>query len=191
MSSTKTRTATRVSALLLGALAASAHADDAGIRIGYSERLADVRIQSMPAQSASTTMRFEAFDRALNFELEENRALMKRSAPTPDGVRVYRGRVAGEPGSWARFVVVDGQPRGMYFDGRETYAVEPAGNETSVYRLADVEIPDGLLRCSHVEHARDAMHLLAAVGESTSRPAVQRAMGATEILDVVGLFPGG
>ncbi|MEO1202980.1 MAG: M12 family metallo-peptidase, partial [Pseudomonadota bacterium] len=48
----------------------------------------------------------------------------------------------------------------------------------------DVEIPAGLMRCSHVGHAGNAMQLMSAVGESTSRPDVMRALGATEVIDV-------
>ncbi len=179
-----TRKARLVFALLLGAaFAAPVSADEAGILMGYSERLTGFEIEApRAALETSSTMRFEAFDRRLSFRVQENRALL--SGSMPEGVRAYRGRIEGEPGSWARFVVVDGRPRGMYFDGSDMYGVEPAGDATTVYRLADVQIPGGLLRCPHVEHAHDARELLSAVGDSTSRPAVQRALGATQTIDV-------
>lgn len=185
MDDSKTRDWKRAVTLVLCAFsAAPSPADDNGIRIGYSEQLTGVAIQAARPSRDATTMRFEAFDRQLEFVLQENRALLKTTGSTPEGVQVYRGRIDGEPDSWARFVVVDGRPRGMYSDGHEVYAVEPAGDETSVYRLADVEIPAGLMRCSHVGHADNAMQLMSAVGESTSRPDVMRALGATEVIDV-------
>ena len=186
------RTIRLLAALCLGASSGSAAlADEAGIRIVYSERLLGLEIERAPAARGSDTMmQFDAFGRRLRFRLEPNRALVRReSGGLADDVEVYRGEVDGKPGSWARFTVVDGQPLGMFFDGTELFAVESPDRRTGlsspvVYRLADLEISPGTLRCSHGGQSRNAMQLLSAVSAETSRPAVQNALDGTPNLDV-------
>jgi uncharacterized repeat protein (TIGR01451 family) len=76
-----------------------------------------------------------------------------------DGVDIYRGELAGRPGSWARIVVSDGMPRGLFWDGTEMYAIEAPGdsivqsNVPVIYRLADAQIAPGSMSCGSASMA--------------------------------------
>ena len=181
-----------IAALCFGTcMVSGAFAVEADIRVAYSERLQGLEIERVPSVTDSdTSLQFDAFGQRLRFRLEPNRALLRRaSAAIAQNVEVYRGEVEGRPGSWARFTIVNGQPQGMFFDGEELFAVEVAARQSGssspvVYRLSDLEIPAGLLRCDHVSHSANAMQLLAAVSEETSQPPMQNAAGAVSNLDV-------
>ena len=88
------RTIRLLAALCLGASSGSAAlADEAGIRIGYSERLLGLEIERpTAARGSDTMMQFDVFGRRLRFRLEPNRTLLRReSGAVAEDVEVYRG----------------------------------------------------------------------------------------------------
>ena len=104
---------------------------------------------------APVRLGFDALGKSFDFQLEPNSGLLSRAsrAALPDGVGVYRGDLAGIPGSWARIVIVDGAPRGVFWDGQQMYAIEAPGGSIVqsdapiVYRLADTFIESGAMSC--------------------------------------------
>ena len=87
-----------------------------------------------PGGAAPLIMSFDALGRSFDLELEPNSRLVSvaRQNSLLDGVDIYRGELAGRPGSWARIVVADGVPQGMFWDGQEMFAIEAPGD--SVHR---------------------------------------------------------
>lgn len=169
-------------------------AAESGTSVSYRESLEALSISTVaPALAANgpeATMRFQAMGREFDFRLQPNRALLAAVGQRIDtrDIAVYRGRIAGVAGSWARFVVTDGAPRGMFFDGTTVYAVEAgvdaAGQrQPTIFRLEDLAIEPGALACDHVAHAKDADQLLAAVKGETG-PTIASAPGATSNMDV-------
>jgi hypothetical protein len=106
-------------------------------------------------------MSFDALGRRFDLELEPNSRLVSvaRQNPLLDGVDIYRGELAGQPGSWARIVVSEGMPRGLFWDGNEMYAIEAPGdsivqsNVSVIYRLADAQIAPGSMSCGSASMA--------------------------------------
>ena len=117
-----------------------------------------------PGSAATTLMQFNAMGRSFDLELEPNSRLMRAAAQNPAlaGVDIYRGTLAGREGSWARIVIVDGVPRGMFFDGEEHFAIEAPGDSVVatdapvVFRLADATIAPGAMSCGNADHAMAA-----------------------------------
>lgn len=140
-------------------------ADRNDISVAHFEPLQRLELRAVGAIAAnaeqragsveSTVMSFDALGRSFDFELEHNSRLMNaaRQNPLLDGVDIYRGEIAGAEGSWARIVMANGVPSGMFFDGQELYAIEAPGDaavDTSVpvvYRLADAHIVPGSITC--------------------------------------------
>ena len=114
-----------------------------------------------PGGAAPLVMSFDALGRRFDLELEPNSRLLSaaRQNPLLDGVDIYRGELAGRPGSWARIVVSDGMPRGLFWDGIEMYAIEAPGdsivqsNVPVIYRLADAQIAPGSMTCGSASMA--------------------------------------
>jgi hypothetical protein len=118
-------------------------------------------------------MRFNAFSRHFNMELRSNHAIidaLDRRALAND-VQIYRGALTGSPDSWARIVMAAGQPRGMFFDGSELYAIELSDQgEAVVFRLADLTLEPGTISCSSTSNATtgaDLFKLVATEGSTT------------------------
>ncbi|MEM7412795.1 MAG: zinc-dependent metalloprotease [Myxococcota bacterium] len=102
-----------------------------------------------------TALAFNAFQRRFEVVLEPNDQLLagwsEAARSQLEGVRVYRGELAGTPGSWVRLVERDGGWTGMIWDGVELYAIDRTrdlgdtladvteGEANVVYRMADVE----------------------------------------------------
>ena len=114
--------------------------------------------------AAPLVMSFDALGRRFDLELEPNSRLVSvaRQNPLLDGVDIYRGELAGQPGSWARIVVSDGMPSGLFWDGNEMYAIEAPGdsivqsNVSVIYRLADAQIAPGSMSCGSASTAMTA-----------------------------------
>ncbi|MDJ0938818.1 MAG: M12 family metallo-peptidase [Woeseiaceae bacterium] len=182
------KTFTRCMATGLALLVAcSAFAADSNIRIRHSESLQRLVVETntnvQAVARAQRGMRFEAMGREFDFSLEPNRTLLRAIGNRlPDGVDVFRGELAGTPGSWARFVITGGVPQGMFFDGTELYAVEAGADGAIVYRLADLEIAPGTLGCSHVASAKSASELVQAVKDEL--PTAAQAPGAVSNIDI-------
>ncbi len=101
------------------------------------------------------TLSFDALGRSFDLQLEPNVGLLSaasRSALSA-GVEIFRGRLAGDPDSWARIVVYDGMPRGLIWDGEQLFAIEAPGDSVLqasspiIYRLADTIIVPGTMSC--------------------------------------------
>jgi uncharacterized repeat protein (TIGR01451 family) len=111
--------------------------------------------------AAPLVMSFDALGRRFDLELEANSRLMPvaRQNPLLDGVDIYRGELAGRPGSWARIVVSNGMPSGLFWDGNEMYAIEAPGDSivqtdvSVIYRLADAQIAPGSMSCGSASMA--------------------------------------
>jgi len=106
-------------------------------------------------RSAPIELSFDAMGRVFDLRLEPNDRLLS-AAPAGmqlAGIGVYRGRLEGVQGSWARITVVDGVPRGLIWDGDEMFALEAPGDSLLqisspvIYRLADMIIVPGTMRC--------------------------------------------
>lgn len=105
--------------------------------------------------AAPLIMSFDALGRSFDLQLEPNSRLLSvaRQNPIFDGVDIYRGELAGRPGSWARIVVSNGMPSGLLWDGQEMFAIEAPGDSVVhsdvpvIYRLADAQIAAGSMTC--------------------------------------------
>ena len=164
----------RVAAVFVGVitLLTTAQAND-GIRIVYQEPLVQLRMayaaspdQQKPG-AAARSLRFDAFGKRFDINLEINRTLLDAvQRQRLDGrYEIYRGDIAGVPNSWVRLVIADGVPRGMLWDGVELLAIDverdaATGIESAfIYRLSDLQIPPGMLGCSEIGQARNAGEL--------------------------------
>lgn len=145
-----------VGVVALGVLAFAMHAAAEPLRITHAEPL---RLQSSAAasQTLSTTQQrltFDAFGRRFDLELEPNVRLLAEISPLQmqqlDHVQLLRGRIRGNPESWVRLTLIDGQYVGAIWDGAELYAIDaqtnlrssldhPVGTlgGTLIYRLSD------------------------------------------------------
>ena len=145
-----------------GLFSAAFAAQPGSITVSHYESLQRLDMQaadvSTPQKATGTgpvELRFDALGQSFDFQLEPNRGLLTQSSRNalPDDVQVYRGILAGRPGSWARIVVYDGMPRGVFSDGHQLYAIEAPGdsivNAASpiIYRLADTFIEPGAMTC--------------------------------------------
>jgi hypothetical protein len=140
--------------------------------------------------AAPLVMSFDALGRRFDLELEANSRLVTaaRQNPLLDGVNIYRGELAGRPGSWARIVVSDGMPSGLFWDGQEMYAIEAPGDSIVqssapvIYRLADARIAPGSMSCGSAPMAATgAAAVDSLLGELD---AISQAPGAVSELDM-------
>lgn len=153
---------------LTPALAPSAAAAD--VTILHHESPRGWHFEATPAGGG--TLEFTAFGRHWRLDLVPNARLaaaLGRSAPDDNpGVALYRGRIAGEPGSWLRLTRdAAGRWAGLLWDGAQLYAFESADslagadadNDTArlkagpagapvVFRLADMQLEPGALGCA-------------------------------------------
>ncbi len=148
-------------ALLLVPLAAQA-APLRGLRILHHEAL-----QVVATDAAGRSLEFDAYGRRFALRLERNEQLGFVSAARTPGVEALRGTVEGAGagtsvrGSWVRVTRTPAGLYGMFYDGLDLYAIEPAreaaghvvgtleaqGNEPVIYRLADTLLPPGEATC--------------------------------------------
>lgn len=148
-------------------------------------------------QATPVELRFDALGKSFELQLEPNSRLLARASRNalPEGIEVYRGQLAGHPGSWARIVVFDGVPSGLIWDGDELFAIEAPGDsllQTSsavIYRLADAVIAPGAMSCGSAALASNgAVAYQALVGE-LGGGVVQAPGAVTEItMGAVGDF---
>jgi len=150
-------------------MANAAGPDD--VMLSHYEPLQQLTLHTMSSDAANASqkaggaaplvMSFDALGRRFDLELEPNSRLVSiaRQNPLLDGVDIYRGELAGRPGSWARIVVSNGMPSGLFWDGDEMYAIEAPGdsivqtNVSVIYRLADAQIAPGSMSCGSVSMA--------------------------------------
>jgi len=137
-------------------------AQPGGIIVSHYESLQRFDMQAANALTAQepdgtgpVALSFDALGQTFDFQLEPNSGFLTQASrdALPDGVQVYRGNLANMPGSWARIVVFDGMPRGVFSDGDQLYAIDAPGdsivNTASpiIYRLADTFIEPGTMTC--------------------------------------------
>lgn len=191
-----------VAAVIFGlTLVTCAKAEDA-VTVSYQEPLEGFRLvypasTGMQQKIRATTaraLRFDAFGRRFDINLEENRSLLNAElrGRVGDGYEIYRGDIAGVPNSWVRLVVVDRLPRGMLWDGDDLWAIEvqrDASTNTAspvMYRLSDLQIPIGALGCSAIGASRNAGEVAKAVMSEVTANAAQ-GPGSTSQIDIAVL----
>ena len=160
----------------------------------------DTQSQSFDAnvqRTGSTRLSFDALGQQFEFALEVNDRV---AASIPDGssnarIQVYRGGLRGNPASWARIVMVDGQPSGIFSDGIEMYAIESPGDSSLsidsavVYRFADVFIAAGTMSCGSDSLVGRASSVSNEIMRSSKAAMAQGPGALSEILvSVVGDF---
>ena len=149
-------------AAVSGLLSTVTAAQPGGATVSHFESLQRLSMQSADASTGQkprgtgpVSLKFDALGQTFDIQLEPNSGLLSpvSRAALPQGVEIYRGRLAGNPGSWARIVVFEGMPRGLFWDGEQMYAIEAPGDsivETTspvVFRLADTFIEPGTMSC--------------------------------------------
>ena len=102
-------------------------------------------------------MRFEAYGRRFNFQLDPNPGLQRAVPADRADIEALRGRLDALPKSWVRMTHTGSGWRGLISDGEQLYAVEPASEVADsvvqpladlsatasvVYRLQDALLPD-------------------------------------------------
>ena len=106
-------------------------------------------------KAAALTLAFDALAQNFELQLEPNDRLLSRAsrAAVPSGIALYRGKLAGKPGSWTRMVIANDEPRGLIWDGEQMFVIEAPGDSAVptdapiVYRLADTYVTPGTLTC--------------------------------------------
>ena len=131
------------------------------------------------------SLRFDALGRSFDLQLEPNSVLLPAAlqASLASDIGVYRGRVAGNPDSWARIVLSAGVPAGLIWDGEQLFAVEAPGDSAVatdvpiIFRLADTYVVPGTMSCgTDTSSATAAAGYQKLVGEL--RGAVSQSAGA-------------
>jgi len=147
--------------LACAALAAStaAHAADPhDFRVLHAQAIGvDARELAPATAGGATSLSFQAYGRQFDFTLQSNARLLARvPAPLKTSLQrypIYKGTIAGKPGSWVRLTRIGAELHGAFWDGTDLYAVAPAreiapyalqsldasGAQAVVYRLADTE----------------------------------------------------
>lgn len=149
--------------ILLGIGSITLAAPHDGVVVNHHESLqrfdfntgGSLGMQKLSRAAGPARMQFDALGKSFDLELESNDGLLSRSAHDARRaeVSIYKGRLAGNPDSWARITVFEGQPRGLIFDGDELYAIEAPGDsalaidDVVIYRLSDTFIMPGTMHC--------------------------------------------
>jgi len=186
---------------------AAAQSDDAQILYFEPLRLSS---HSTTAQQKSTRVRelqFDAYGRHFVVSLEPNEKLspLLRSKTGVAPVELYRGKINGATGSWARIAFTDGQPQGMLWDGSELYVIEPvaklgeslptdvpvSADTVAIFRLADVSMKPDAASCgtdtAGVEREKGSDAYDSLVSELKGATAIMQAAGATRRLQISAL----
>ena len=169
---------------------------DAGISLTHYETLERLSVQSGRAggeQKATgmgpVELRFDALGRTFDLQLEPNANLLEAMSGS-DGIGdsvPYRGKIAGNPDSWARIVISNGMPAGIVYDGENLFALEIPGDavvDTTapiVYRLADALIAPGALSCASGSMPTNGAAMFKAVVAGLDAGVSQAPGAATEI----------
>nr|WP_298718269.1 M12 family metallo-peptidase [uncultured Steroidobacter sp.] len=159
-------------------------------------------------QKSSQTQRlqFDAYGRRFVVTLEPNEKLspLLPSQSGSSDLALYRGRVDGLAGSWARLSMADGKLEGMIWDGAELYVIEqvealreslPANtsadpNATAIFRLNDVVMAPGAASCgsdTNVAASKGSDTYDSMLAELKASPTIMQAVGATRRLEISAL----
>jgi len=161
--------------VFLALLSPLTQASEPKSRIRYAEP-AQIPVSQLPRSSevaqagAPARLVFDAYGRRFDLELESNDRLLRRLSATRRSELpphdLYRGRVAGLPGSWVRLTRLPDGLYGAIWDGNEFYSIAPAhalaeflggvaprtSEQPLVYRAADVDVLTGPGFCLAIEH---------------------------------------
>jgi hypothetical protein len=122
-------------------------------RILYHEKIV---LRKSAGAGPAERVTFDAYGRRFDLLLQPNLRI-KRALPKSGGsVEPLQGTLEDTPGSWARITRSSTGWRGVFSDGQEIYAIEPAADvadaviqplqtqpsEPVVYRLSDALLPD-------------------------------------------------
>lgn len=201
-----------LAAIICSSVTGSAFAlDRADSRILYFEpvQLAAPGNAGQQKPSPTRELQFDAYGRRFVVTLEPNdrlSSLLQNKSGSSD-LALYRGRVNGASGSWARLSVAHGKIQGMLWDGSELYVIEPVAelhgslpantsadpNATAIFRLDDVAMTPGAASCgsdasSAANKGSDAYSSMLA--ELKGSPAMMQAVGATKRLEIAALGDG-
>ena len=196
--------------LLLAATAAlaisqaQAASGPGGFSVSHHEGLQDFAFShagtlERPALSAAgpATMAFSALGRRFELQLESNERLLSENARgmLDSGVRLYKGRIAGNENSWVRIVMYDGVPGGLIWNGTELLAIEAPGDssvvttEPVIYRLADTYVSGGAMTCELAGPSGNAAVAYAGLIGELGNAAAGAAVPAEELaLGAIGDF---
>jgi hypothetical protein len=197
---------------IFGAFSAAALSADAAAagdsHILYFEplRLTAPAAQSQHKSSRSRDLQFDAYGRRFVLSLQPNDKLspLLQSKPGTAAVDLYKGRIDGASGSWVRIAVIEGQLRGMLWDGADLYVVEPVSKlraslpanaptddgVTAIFRLADVVMMPGATSCgadTTAPTSKGSEAYGSLLNELKSAPAVMQAAGAVKRLEISAL----
>jgi hypothetical protein len=153
-------------ACLLAMSAPTSYAAPPLARLAHAEALVPARDATEPQAYAAQlraddagrdALRFRAFGRDFAFALRNNPRLARKGAD----YLVQEGTLPSAPGSWVRITRRGSDIIGMFSDGEELFAIEPAAGLVAllapgtpapaahnlVYRLADLRIDPAALAC--------------------------------------------
>ena len=187
-----------LAAVLAASFSTAYAADRDAVALTHYEPIHQIDMRTVSARAANAlqetsggplVMSFDALGRSFDLELEPNSHVIAaaRQNPMLNGVDIYRGELAGQPNSWARIVVANGVPRGMFFDGQDLYAIEAPGdsivssNVPVVFRLADMQVAPGAMSCGAAAVTTGASAFENLVGEIGS---MAEAQGAVEEIGI-------
>jgi uncharacterized repeat protein (TIGR01451 family) len=173
------------------------------IIVSHYETLQRMSLQSTSGaseklrSSGPVDLSFDALGKTFDLQLEPNDGLFSASVRSgfPDGIEVYRGQLAGAPGSWTRIVVVNGMPRGLVWDGEQLFAIEAPGDtslpsaSSVIYRLADTFVAPGSMTCGSESLSSNGADIFSKLSGEL-RNTISRGPGAVLNMDigVVGDF---
>lgn len=115
------------------------------------------------APSTAAVMSFQAFGEQIELTLERNDRLIanlpkdQKDKLQRSNIELYRGRISGQPDSWARITKIGERFSGMIFDGTEVLLLDPSDDVAAalstaadhgtvqhiIYHLSDVLLPSG------------------------------------------------
>jgi MYXO-CTERM domain-containing protein len=152
------RLAAGLAVLIAMTSASAALAATPSFRILYHEKIV---LRKSAGVGATERLSFDAYGRRFDLLLQPN-ARMNRALPkTPRSFEPLQGSVEGAPESWVRLTRGSSGWRGVFSDGHDIYAIEPAGDvadavvlplesqpsDPIVYRLSDALLPEGEAFC--------------------------------------------
>lgn len=124
-----------------------------------------VQIQSQAQVGAAEHVSFEAYGRRFELSLMPNERIRRAMSDDKSETMPLEGTLDGVSASWVRLTRSVSGWRGMFFDGDDLYAIEPAsdiagatvqpmdasGSEPVIYRLDDAVLPPEQMSCEIVE----------------------------------------
>ncbi len=163
-----------------------------------------IRIQTQAAGNERQHMRLEAFGRQFELSLQPNEGIRRAVPAGRADIQPFEGTLDGQAGSWVRITRTRAGWRGMLFDGRELYAIEPVGDVADalvqphatgsdttpvMFRLADALMTVSPGFCETL--TADGMSADGAPGDEQSHPSALKVFKAiaADLDAAAGQFP--